>query len=298
MTVNLFCVTNSFAVVVADRRLSYGTGKIASDRATKIINIACQNARLIGAFNGYVGNNENNTPLNWLEREGGLANLPLSAFLEKTKEVLEAGLRGQRSDVARLSLTMAGYLHHAPVLCHISNYETLDSNANPASHAGSEMHIQRFDNDFICAQTGYYPKEKGLSLRRTFEALQKDSANMKRIKKELLKAARDVPFADSLEGSVGPNCHSVVLTPNGGFENGLETIGGTSVLEYPSYIGAGGAFSEIMVDTNPSKDGPAWGHPLTRKTVRLGQRTCNNPKCKNPIPVGQNRCAVCGEQLG
>lgn len=243
MTVNLFCLTKEFAIVVADRRLTYTNGKVASDRATKVLNIVCKDACLIAAFNGYAGNDEDSAPLNWLERDQSLVTLPLEGLIDRVKATLEDQLKGVERKVARLSLTMVGYNAGIPFMCHISNYEQLGGGGTISAVASETMHVEKLVSDFVFAQTGYYPPIKAGRLKRKFKKLLERGANLKTLKKELLKAARDVPFSDKTIKVVGANCHCVVLRPNGSFEGGPETLGRSTLLEIPSFMGRGFTYS-------------------------------------------------------
>jgi len=152
-----------------------------------------------------------------------------------------------------------------------------------------------YKRQFVFVQTGYYPPIKAGKLKRKFKKLYERSADLGTLRKALLKAARDVPFSNKNIKVVGANCHCVVLRPNGAFEGGPKALGRSTLLEMPNFLGPGASYSDIMVDTDPGPDGPAWGHPLTRNSVRLKRTRCSNPKCKSPMLPDQERCGVCNE---
>lgn len=294
MTINLFCATKDFAVCVADRRLTLASGAIASDRARKILNVACKDARLIAAFNGFAGTDLNGSPIDWLVRCTGIGDQYLVDLIETVKTILARGLRGVSPELARLSFTLVGFWQGRPVLVHISNYEFLQTN-RLLSSAAETMEAEWFTDGFVCAQTGSYSKEKEAELSKTFRKIREQGATSDRVRKMFLKAARDIPFTGNRDGVVGANCHSVILDAARGYVCNLHTLGGSTVLEFPSFVGPSSTFSQIMVDSNPGKDGPAWGHPEKRVSARLRDRTCRT--CRNPLPPGQRQCGICDARI-
>lgn len=291
MTVNLFCVTKNFAVCVADRRLTYASGPLASDRAKKILHIQCQDARLIAAFNGFAGSSEGDTPIDLIFRAESLGNMGFWDLTSKIKSKLENRLKNTPRNNAKLSFTLIGFWQGRPVLVHISNYEFLKPK-QVLNDAQQTMKIELFTDDFIAVQTGFVCKpKKEAALSKKFKEFYERGATPECIRKTMLKAARDIPYLGERDGVVGANCHSVILSATGESRSMLHAIGGTTVYEFPDIIGPRLSYSDIMVDTSPSKDGPAWGHPETRNTAKLKDRFCR--KCRNPVPPGQNQCGVC-----
>jgi len=290
MTVNLFCITNDFAVCVADRRFTSEIGDIVSDRAKKILLIQCQDARVIAAFNGYAGKSTNDSPIDWILRAKGLGAMNFSDLVNRIKLILENNLKKTPRNLARLSLTLCGFQYRQPVLVHISNYESLEPN-KVLKDAQEVMTTEWFSKDFLSVVTGSYNALDEASLKRKFETYYKHGTTPEAVRRTMLKAARDVSFLGGRAGNVGANCHSVILDVSAGYTCNLHAVGGTSVKEFPDTIGVSSTFSNIVVDTNPSKDGPAWGHPEKRNYAKLKDQSCR--RCGNPVPSGQKQCGVC-----
>jgi len=294
MTINLFYITRDFAVCVTDRRLTRSSGSIVSDRAKKIFQIQCKDAQIIAAFNGYAGRNMKDSPIDWILRAKEVSNMNLIDLIPKIKKILENNLNNVREELGRLSLTLTGYWQGKPVLIHISNYEHLQSK-NVLEKVKAPMKTEWFTDDFIFVQTGSFIKSKESALLTKAHNFFKRGADRNEVKTMLLKAARDVPYLGKRSGVVGTNCHSVVLDAKGGYTAKPHTVGGATLIEAPDFIGLGSTFTEIMIDTNPSEEGPAWGHPETRNYVKLTDLNC--PDCGNPIPTGNKQCGVCDYRL-
>lgn len=290
MTVNVSVITSAFVVSVADRRLSRPIGGVVSDRANKMTCLTCADASVVVSYNGIGRDTKGETPNDWLARMTDLPSLPLDEVVARIKADGDKRLDAlERHCDTRHSFTLAGFQKSRPCLILISNYESLETDANRAT-ADTELRVGRIDQPTMFFLTGVTPKRPQQLQRRIRDHWQQRDAP-ERILKTLVKAVRDIAYNGQRTGSVGANLQSVILRPPAAFSSNSHILGRSTVLENPNYLSPGMLVADMMIDTAPGPDGPAWRFDPRAKKGRLPEQPCS--KCGSPVPAGQRRCGVC-----
>ncbi len=292
MTTNVTLVTSAFAICVADRRLSKPTGGVVSERATKITNFECSDAVGIITFNGIGRDLKNETPNDWIAADTDMMQLNLDGVVERIKDIATKKLAALPPGIdKRHTFVIAGFQRLQPFAIMISNYESLTKFENLAK-ASDELTVQRRNDGFIFIVTGVTPHRPRKVLDSILNQVKKGAA-AKILRSSFVKIIRDIAYRGKLKGSVGTNLQSSILSPLGGFENNGHVPGGSSVVEAQNYLTPGASYAEIMIDSSPGPDGPAWGLGRGNKKASIPEPPCKI--CGNPVPMGQKRCGACNE---
>lgn len=297
LSLNITVATPKLVICATDRRLLNGdSGRIVTERSTKLTMLRCKNALSLVTYNG-IGRYLGKTPSDWLLDLEGRIRLTSMNF----KDVLEAIRREAEDRAARVP---AKHRRHTFVLgawgggrtwlCVISNYESA------AEIGASDVARPSFDISAL-------PQAEGMETRVlvTGSTQRFDSADLKKIgsvakkagaagvdiKNLCVQAVQRTAERGKRRGPVGSSVLWAIAERYKGVEAGLEVPGGTAVHELPNIIGPGGMMKDVRVEGSKSRtDAISLGKPFP-----LPEQSC--PTCRNPVPLGYARCAICGEKI-
>jgi len=290
MSLNITVLTSRFIVCTTDRRLVFAkTGKIVSERSTKLTVFSCSDAVGLITYNG-IGRFASESPSDWLlelDSRVHLSRMPLKDLLSRIREDADSRFKKIACADKRHTFVVAAFAGNVPVGSLISNYESLlkdghDATANP--HFETTVGTPTGPEPIAVLVTGAtedFDQKTGEAIKQKA----KEGAAAVTIKQRCIKAIRDASYRRARIGKIGTSVLSGILDPTTrNCEVDLSVVGGTATIELPNSIGP--SFS--------TKGG------YVRKEGFLGPSGVTEsecPNCGNPVPLGSKRCGICDQLL-
>lgn len=300
---------------VSDRRLvNLVTGKVVTNRSTKMTMFACADAHGVIVYNGIGMDDTGLTPSEWLlelhVREK-IFDGTLSEILNRVAGDLRVRLQSLRTSygtrAARHTFVVGAWNGGSSIIFGVSNYERVDEPGE--SPVGSEEVVlsewpPRPGALIRIVTTGVLPPRAALrSINDAVKAIAFD-----RVKALCVKAVKDVAYGKGKgRGSVGSSCQWAVVGPRVSEAwFGLDVVGGSVAQEMPNTINIaaevpiqgtlrariGGA--NIITKDAYAGDANAVGiakYDSTQKKAVFSEPVCGI--CNTPWPASQRECEVC-----
>jgi hypothetical protein len=188
-------------ISVSDRRLTgLVSGKIKTNRSTKMTVFGCADAHGVIVYNGIGTDDAEKTPSEWLMSlaEKQVFDLPLADVLDRIAADVEPRLISLRqkygSTRSRHTFVVSAWEHDVPVIYCISNYERADENGECAKASEkltvsksipTQMHPIRI------FATGSHPPRRDL---QSISSAIKAGAQANRVKALCVKAVKDISY--------------------------------------------------------------------------------------------------------
>jgi|ERR1700676_835486 len=303
-------------ICVSDRRLTdLLTGKIRTNRSTKMTIFECADAHGVIVYNGIGMDDSGLTPSDWLMElaEKKLFDLSIADVLQGIGADLEIRLKTLRAKYgasrARHTFIVAAWEHGAPVVYGLSNYERVDQPGEETK--GSEV-VRRSTSPPLTQRlpirinsSGAYPFRK--DLQAISDAI-KTSASINRVKALCVKAVKDIAYGKSKgKGTVGASCQWALLGPKRAeLWFGLDVVGGAIAQEMPNLINIaaevplGGTFSarlgglgQLITDSyaGVGEAAKVARYDPIQKRAFFSELRCGI--CGSPWPASHRACEVC-----
>lgn len=296
MSLNITVASPRLVLCVSDRRLvNVNTGKIVTERSTKLTVLYCKNALALITYNG-VGEYEGKTPADWLlelDDRVELTALPFKDVLQAIKGEASSRLaKVPASSAKRHTFVLGAWGKGHTWICMISNYE----------EACSEKTYDKAQNEF---QITGLPESPGAETRvvvtgaveyvdredceKVVRVAKRAGAAGVDIKNLCIKAVKNAAKQRKGRGPVGSSVLWGVAEKYQGIEWGLGVQSGTRIVEAPNFIAPGWKTSDMRIEVSRG-DSVSWGKPFP-----LPEAPC--PACRNPVPLGYEFCGVCGMRI-
>jgi hypothetical protein len=282
-------------VCATDRRLTMpATGKIVTERSTKLTWFTCADATGFVTYNGIGKDHLGKTPSDWLLELDSNTRFSTKPFSEAVDLItLDAGFRINQLppnvDRRHTFVVCALYLS-LPTIALISNYESvhpLALNGNPKLEffkSFTRPNVNRGPDApppnacLVTGSTQFVDQKRFDAIR----ARARGGAPAAAIRQLCIGLIRDAANRTRRQGPIGTSVLWGILDlRTGNAEEGLDVIGGSSIHESPNIIGPRYQMKDVYVSTGGDFLGPK------------GLSESNCPICGAPIPFGYGRCGVC-----
>jgi hypothetical protein len=309
-------VASPFPIVcVSDRRVvDFNSGKVRTNRSTKMTVFGCADAHGVIVYNGIGVDDDGLTPSTWLlelEAKEKLSSCGLYEVLYRVGVDLEGRLAKLRvkwgPTKARHTFLFGAWHEGAAGLYAVSNYERVDS--SDVSLEGSEKVMQSESLSSIGAEirganTG--TRLPRADLQAIAEVAKTGQTN--KLVARCVKGVRSLAYKTSIaEGAVGAAAQWVAIGPaRDQVWCGLDVVGGRIAQELPNQINIaaeahlGGTMSVRMGGPGILAEGGYVGDENARavahydrlkKTVVFSEKQCGI--CGAPWPASHRFCEVC-----
>jgi hypothetical protein len=315
MSANLTVAWPLAVISVSDRRLTgLVSGKIKTNRSTKMTVFGCADAHGVIVYNGIGMDDAEKTPSEWLMSlaERQVFDLPLADVLDRIVVDVEPRLISLRqkygSTRSRHTFVVSAWEHDVPAIYCISNYERADENGESAK-ASEKLTVSKSIPTQVhpihIFATGSHPP------RRDLQAISnaiKAAAQPNRVKGLCVKAVKDISYGRGRgRRVVGASCQWTFVGPKR--EEvwcGLDVVGRAVAQETPNLINIaaniplGGTFSSRLGGPGMLIMDPYGGlgeearvahyDPAQKRPV-FHEIACGI--CGAPIPASHRSCEVC-----
>jgi hypothetical protein len=296
VSLNVSVATMDFLVCATDRRLTIPpTGKIVTERSTKLTWFTCSDATGFVTYNGIGKDHLGRTPSEWLLELDSNTRFSTKPFLEAVDLIrLDSGFKIRQLpgnvDRRHTFVVCALYLS-LPTIVLISNYESVHP---PALNGGPML---EFSVSFLrangnvgsgapapnaCVVTG----STQFVDRKRYDAIRaraRTGAPAAAIRQLCIGLIRDAANRTGRQGPIGTSVLWGILDLfTGNAETGLDVIGGSSIHETPNVITPMYQMKDVYMRAG---DGDFLGSK--------GLTESNCPICGTPVPFGYGRCGVC-----
>jgi hypothetical protein len=302
-------------ISVSDRRVTgFASGKIKTNRSTKMTVFGCADAYGVIVYNGIGTDDSEKTPSDWLislaERQ--VFDLPLSDVLGRIADDVEPRLICLRqkygSTKARHTFVISAWEHNVPSIYCISNYERADENGESAKASEKvtlSKSIPTQAHPIQILATGSHPPRRDLL---AISSAIKAGAQANRVKALCVKAVKDISYGRGQgRGPVGASCQWAFVGPKR--EDvwcGLDVVGRAVAQETPNLINIaaniplGGTLSSRlggpgMLIMEPysglGEEARVAHYDPTQKRAVFHELACGI--CGSPMPASHRSCEVC-----
>jgi hypothetical protein len=300
---------------VSDRRLTgFVSGKIKTNRSTKMTVFACADAHGVIVYNGIGMDDAGKTPNEWLMSlaEMQVFDLPLADVLDRIAADLEPRLISLRqkygSTRSRHTFVVSVWEHDLPAIYCISNYERADENGE-AAKASEKLTVSKTiptqEHPIQIFTTGAHPPRRDLqAISNSIRA----GAQANRVKALCVKAVKDIAYGRGRgRGLVGASCQwAFVGATREEVWFGLDVVGGAVAQETPNLINIaanielGGTFSgrlggpgALITDSfaGLGEEARVAHYDPAQKRAVFPELACGI--CGSPIPAAHRSCEVC-----
>jgi len=304
-------------VCVSDRRLvDLVTGKIRTNRSTKMTIFGCADAHGVIVYNGIGMDDSGATPSDWLfelEAQEKVFGKGLDELLCRVAADLETRLQKIRakyeSKKARHTFVFAAWREGSSCLYGVSNYERVDNDEELIE--GREIvtiseWLSTPKSQIRILTTGMRPPTA--DVHAIAEVIKQDPLNLSRVIARCVKSVRGVAFRRGIaKGTVGAAAQWAAIGPaREQVRCGLDVVGGRIAQETPNLINIGaqvyiggtmsaqiGGPGMLIKDTfagNESARGIARYDP-SKKAAVFSEPQCG--VCGAPLPASHRFCEVC-----
>lgn len=315
MSANLTVAWPLGMVSVSDRRLTgLVSGKIKTNRSTKMTVFGCADAHGVITYNGIGMDDSGKTPSEWLMSlaEQRVFELPLTDILNRVVVDVEPRLIALRqrygSTRSRHTFVVSAWYQAMPAIYCISNYERADTNGE-AAKASEKLTVSksapREKYPIQIFATGSNPPRTDL---QAISNAIKAGAELNHVKALSVKAVKHIAYGKGRgRGPVGASCQWVFVgVRREDVWFGLDVVGGAVAQETPNLINIAanvplhGTFSAkfggpgIFVMEASAGFGEeakiARYDPAAKRAV-FPEFACGI--CGSPIPASHRSCEVC-----
>ena len=292
MSLNISTACCRFVTCTTDRRLTLPrTGRVTTERSTKLTKLVCANAVFYVTYNG-IGDYHGATPSDWLQELASQTNLGQMTFGEvvnRTRDIVDQRI-GVMRDVPnpRHTFVFVGVVNGTPAFAFVSNYETLEKSGHqPVAEPQFLVSVLEpqplAENPVAVVITGDTGSFDPTALEQAKEKILRDikgGVPALRIKNCCVKIIRDGSLGSRKTGSIGSSAlWGIIEIETGRSEEGLDVIGGTDVSELPNLITPVFSIKDAFVATGDFEG-------LRRRELRC-------PNCRQLAPVGFHKCPAC-----
>jgi len=315
MSANLTVAWPMGMISVSDRRLTgLVSGKIKTNRSTKMTVFGCADAHGVIVYNGIGMDDAGKTPSQWLMSlaEQQVFDLPLADILDRIAADVEPRLISLRqrygSTRSRHTFVVSVWEHDVPAIYCISNYERADENGE-AAKASEKLTVSKSiptpGHPIQFFATGSHPPRR--DLQATSNAI-KAGAQANRVKALCVKAVKDIAYGRGRgRGVVGASCQwAFVGAKREEVWFGLDVVSGAVAQETPNLINIaasiplGGTFSSrlggpgmLIMETYAGlgEEAKVADYDPAQKRAIFREFACGI--CGSPIPASHRSCEVC-----
>ncbi len=302
-------------ICVSDRRLTnFLTGKVTTNRSTKMTIFGCADAHGVIVYNGIGMDDAGRTPSQWLldlaEKklfDGSLADI-LSGVAVDSESRLQPLRTKYGPRKARHTFVFAVWQKGVPSLYCISNYERADEPGEAAKGSAEVMQSKDASTPecpIRMLATGAHPSRR--DLQAISDAI-KRLASPNRVKALCVKAVKDISYGKGRgRGTVGASCQWAFLGQRKTeVWYGLDVVGGAVAQEPPNLIniaaemplggtmsvrmgGPGMLFADAYAGGEEARSVARYD-PVQKRAV-FSELLCGI--CGNPLPAAHRTCEVC-----
>jgi hypothetical protein len=315
MSANLTVVWPLGTISVSDRRLTgFASGKISTNRSTKMTVFGCSDAHGVIVYNGIGMDDEGKTPSEWLMSlaEQRVFDLPLADIIARIAADTESRLIALRqkygSTRSRHTFVVSVWEHDVPAIYCISNYERADE-AGEATKASEKVTVTESRPTEIkpiqIFSTGSHPFHRDLE---AISAAIKARAQLNRIKALSVKAVKDIAYGGGrARATVGASCQwAFIGAQREEIWFGLDVVGGAIAQETPNLINIaanvplGGTLSARMGGPGMlikesyaglGEQAKVADYDQAQKRPVFREVACGI--CGTPLPASHRSCEVC-----
>ena len=289
-------------VCASDRRLvDLRSGKIRTNRSTKMTLFGCSDAHGVIVYNGIGMDDAGVTPSDWLlelEEKEKLFGRGIHDVLQRIGTDLEDRLNKIRSRYgpkkARHTFVIAAWHDSVSSLYGVSNYERVDDSDELLEGTTKVMQsalLPTPEARIRVVTTGVRPPKA--DLRAISDAVKLGPLN--RVKARCVKAVRDVAYRKSIvKGTVGASAQWAAVGPERTqVWYGLDVVGGSIAQETPNLINIG---AEVPLGgTLTARIG---GRGMLVKDTYVGDEKARNvaryDPSKRAVIFSELQCGICG----
>ncbi len=314
MSANLTVVWPFGMISVSDRRLTgFASGKIDTNRSTKMTVFGCSDAHGVIVYNGIGMDDAGKTPSEWLMSlaEQRVFELPLADIVGRIAADTQSRLISLRqkygSTRSRHTFVVSVWEHDVPAIYCISNYERADE-AGEAAKASERVTVTQSSPTKIkpiqIFSTGSHPFHRDLE---AISSAIKARAQLNRIKALSVKAVKDIAYGRGRAKAVGASCQwAFVGAKREEIWFGLDVVGGAIAQETPNLINIaanvplGGTLSArmggpgmLIMDSYAGlgEQAKVANYDQAQKRPVFREAACGI--CGTPLPASHRSCEVC-----
>jgi hypothetical protein len=315
MSANLTVIWPFGMISVSDRRLTgFASGKISTNRSTKMTVFGCSDAHGVIVYNGIGMDDDGKTPSEWLMSlaKQRVFDLPLADIIARIAADSDSRLLALRqkygSTRSRHTFVVSVWEHDVPSIYCISNYERADE-AGEAAKASEKVTVTESRPTEIkpiqIFSTGSHP------FRRDLEAISaaiKAPVQLNRIKALSVKAVKDIAYGRGrARATVGASCQwAFIGAKQEEIWFGLDVVGGAIAQETPNLINIaanvplGGTLSARMGGPGMlikesyaglGEQAKVADYDQAQKRPVFREVACGI--CGTPLPASHRLCEVC-----
>jgi hypothetical protein len=318
MSLNIIAAWPSAIVGISDRRVTgFASGKMQTNRSTKITVFGCTDAHGVVVYNGIGTDDQGSTPSDWLMglAEKRLFDGTLQEVLESVRTDLEIRLRKLRAKhgarKAKHTFTFGVWHNEQTEIYDLTNYEGLADGDNllDGSEVVKVVPLPRPQDDVALVARGTMLPSAALKIiRETIKAKPIDD-----VLAQCIKVVRDVAYrGGNPRGSVGAAAQWAVVGPKReDVRCGLDVVGGRVAQEPPNIINiharspVAGSLSVGFGSPGAGMIKDAYAYAVAEDGSRVDiahydpvkkQPVFSEPKCGvcgSPWPASHRYCEVC-----
>lgn len=316
MSLNIVAAWPGAIVCVSDRRLTdFATGKVLTNRSTKMVLFSCSDAHGAIVYNGIGWDDTHHTPCDWileLESSKKLFENRLDEVIEAMRADLETRLRAFRARYgpkhARHTFVVAAWHEGGSTIYGVSNYERVDSDETKLK--GSECVevsvVPPTRAPIRIVATGVSPQQADI---RAVSSSIREYRPIERVVGLCVRTIRNVAYGKGRgRGPVGAAAQWAVLTPDlNEVWCGLDVVDGAAALEDPVLIniaaksrlvgtwsvsiGGPGIFKDVIVGTGDQGLEKLGKYDQGTKAFAFSEPKCGI--CGTPWPATHRSCETC-----